>query len=381
MKKAIVTIGTAAAVIFTSTFTAGPVTVSAERNVDTLKTEQNELNKDLTKVEKKIKEILLDIQKVHKEIVELESEIKKNENFIKEIHAEIKTYEKEIDKINERIAERSDILKSRISSFQQAGGNVNILEVILGAKSPLELISRVDAVTTMTGADQELIDEQEADLNEVEVKVADLDDMQIDLKEIQQLLENDLKEEEKAKKNITKKEKELKEEKKKIEKDLQSVNSDLAAFESEIRSTMNQTATRTETKTSNNNQNQVKNYPKGSGGGAAISRAKSVIGSPYHYAGKTPSGFDCSGFVSWAYGGSIPSSTAALSGMGTKVSTSEMKTGDLVFFDTVGRNGHVGIYLGGGKFIGSQSSTGVAIADMNSGYWKNTFKGHVRRVQ
>ena len=77
---------------------------------------------------------------------------------------------------------------------------------------------------------------------------------------------------------------------------------------------------------------------------------------------------------------SIGRSTSVLSGQGTKVSTSDMRVGDLVFFDTYKKNGHVGIYLGGGKFIGSQSSTGVAIADMTSGYWKNHFKGHVRRI-
>jgi len=47
-----------------------------------------------------------------------------------------------------------------------------------------------------------------------------------------------------------------------------------------------------------------------------------------------------------------------------------MKTGDLVFFDTYKKDGHVGIYVGDGKFIGTQTSTGVAIADMSKGYWK-----------
>ena len=57
-----------------------------------------------------------------------------------------------------------------------------------------------------------------------------------------------------------------------------------------------------------------------------------------------------------------------------------MRPGDMVFFNTYKTDGHVGIYLGGGKFIGSQSSTGVAVADMSSGYWANTFNGRVMRV-
>ena len=57
-----------------------------------------------------------------------------------------------------------------------------------------------------------------------------------------------------------------------------------------------------------------------------------------------------------------------------------MRPGDMVFFNTYKTDGHVGIYLGGGKFIGSQSSTGVAVANMSSGYWADTFNGRVMRV-
>src|SRR5699024_1535304 len=108
------------------------------------------------------------------------------------------------------------------------------------------------------------------------------------------------------------------------------------------------------------------------------------LGTPYVWGGKSPSGFDCSGFVSWAFsqaGISVPSYTGGLAGTGSKVSTSSMQPGDIVFFDTYKTNGHVGIYLGGGQFIGAQNSTGLAVADMSSGYWADNFNGHVRRVQ
>lgn len=93
--------------------------------------------------------------------------------------------------------------------------------------------------------------------------------------------------------------------------------------------------------------------------------------------------FDCSGYVSWAFrqiGVSLPSSTSAMVHAGTRISASEMRPGDLVFFNTYTTNGHVGIYAGNGQFIGSQSSTGVAFANMNSGYWANAFNGVVVRV-
>ncbi|WP_182501378.1 C40 family peptidase [Peribacillus huizhouensis] len=94
--------------------------------------------------------------------------------------------------------------------------------------------------------------------------------------------------------------------------------------------------------------------------------------------------FDCSAFVYWAYAqgginlGSV-GNTDTLLNHGTRVPASDMQPGDMVFFDTYKKNGHVGIYVGGGKFIGSQSSTGVAIANMSSGYWANHFNGRVHR--
>lgn len=73
--------------------------------------------------------------------------------------------------------------------------------------------------------------------------------------------------------------------------------------------------------------------------------------------------------------------TETLKNKGTGVQGLEnAQPGDLVFFDTYKSNGHVGIYLGDGKFLGAQSSTGVAVADMNSGYWKEKFNGNIRRV-
>jgi cell wall-associated NlpC family hydrolase len=93
--------------------------------------------------------------------------------------------------------------------------------------------------------------------------------------------------------------------------------------------------------------------------------------------------FDCSGFVHWAYqqiGVSVGASTSVLSHTGTRVSYSDIKPGDMVFFDTYKTDGHVGIYIGNGQFLGCQGSTGVAIASMNNSYWKSHFSGHVQRV-
>jgi cell wall-associated NlpC family hydrolase len=94
--------------------------------------------------------------------------------------------------------------------------------------------------------------------------------------------------------------------------------------------------------------------------------------------------FDCSGFVNYAFksaGIDLGSgNTDTIASKGKAVNPNNLQPGDIVFFDTYKQNGHVGIYLGNGKFIGSQTKNGVSVEDMTSGYWQKHFSGNARRV-
>src|SRR3954451_14022605 len=77
--------------------------------------------------------------------------------------------------------------------------------------------------------------------------------------------------------------------------------------------------------------------------GGVVGVAMSQLGTPYVWAGSAPGGFDCSGLVMWAYaqvGVSLPHSSYAQYNMGVAVSKDLLQPGDLVFFDGLG---HVGI--------------------------------------
>lgn len=98
--------------------------------------------------------------------------------------------------------------------------------------------------------------------------------------------------------------------------------------------------------------------------------------------------FDCSSFVHWAFSqvgiflGPLTSTTTdTLKNQGVRITFNEIQSGDLVFFDTYKKDGHVGIYVGDGKFIGAQSTTGIAIVSMETGYWKEKFNGRVIRIK
>jgi hypothetical protein len=112
-----------------------------------------------------------------------------------------------------------------------------------------------------------------------------------------------------------------------------------------------------------------------------ISYAKNFLGTPYHFGGTSPSGFDCSGFIYYVmgnFGMSLTRSSYGLAEFGENVMLSEVRPGDLMFFK--GRNanatqvGHVALVIEnseeGIKFIHASTSRGVVIDNfMTSKYY------------
>ena len=98
---------------------------------------------------------------------------------------------------------------------------------------------------------------------------------------------------------------------------------------------------------------------------------------PYKYGGYGSNGIDCSAFVQRAYYDlfhiKIPRTTKLQVNAGKKVSRSNIRTSDLVFFKTGYNTRHVGIYLQHGDFIHASSSHGIIISNINDPYWKKRY--------
>lgn len=117
-----------------------------------------------------------------------------------------------------------------------------------------------------------------------------------------------------------------------------------------------------------------------------ISFAKKFLGLNYIYGGTSPRGFDCSGFTQYVFknfGYSLNRTAASQLSNGAKVSKSSLQPGDLVFFRASGSSKaatHVGIYIGGNKFIHSSSGGGeVRYNSLSDSWYAQTYVG-ARRV-
>ncbi|MDR7002349.1 NlpC/P60 family protein [Neobacillus niacini] len=426
MKKKLTALSTIVMLGLGSAYSIPAVKAAPNNNLQSIKGQRSgvqagisKANSEITKVQSDLAKLIEQTSRVDQAIKDNNSMMKKTEINIQDSKSQVQKLEQEVSVIKKRIATRNEILKKRAVSFQESGGTVNYLDVLLGASSFSDFIDRMGAVSTFVQADQDFIKQYEADKKEVEVKQATVQKKLTELKEMKtelvgmhdQILDQK-KENDTLKKELKQKEKEQLD---RIAK-LKGKDRELALKEYNMmhannvapatvsannnnsgndNSTSN-SSTPSPSSPSSNESGSDDNTPVATHTGASgsvqevITAGNKYIGNSVYVFGGGRNAydvahgrFDCSSFVHWAYaqaGYNIGSSTDSLKYAGRQVPASQMKPGDLVFFNTYKTDGHVGIYVGGGKFIGSQSSTGVAIASMSNSYWKSTFNGRVVRI-
>ena len=110
--------------------------------------------------------------------------------------------------------------------------------------------------------------------------------------------------------------------------------------------------------------------------------AMSLYDTPYQYGGKSRvNGFDCSGFVQFVFQNSLglqlPRTSAEMSQIGRPLDISELRPGDLVFFNTThSPYSHVGIYIGENRFVHApKTGKAIMITSLNNKYWHAHFNG------
>ena len=184
--------------------------VNAE-SISELKKQQEEvqqkksgLQSSINETEAKIADLQAEQELVNAEINRIDFAIEdtsakiteKNEE-ISTTNAEIEALKEEITVLQERIEKRTEVLKERAVSFQQSGGSVSYIEVLLGATSFGDFISRVSAVSTIMQADETLVEQHEEDKasletaqKEVELKLTELESMKAELETMKAKLDS-----------------------------------------------------------------------------------------------------------------------------------------------------------------------------------------------
>ncbi|MDQ8033056.1 hypothetical protein CEG14_07085 [Bordetella genomosp. 1] len=119
---------------------------------------------------------------------------------------------------------------------------------------------------------------------------------------------------------------------------------------------------------------------------ALVAEALNQLGVRYRFGGNSPdTGFDCSGLVAYSVerslGVKMPRNSAEMARTATAIEKNDLRPGDLVFFNTLGRRySHVGIYMGDNRFVHSPSAGGVVrVENMTVAYWSKRFNG-ARRI-
>ena len=208
MRKTVMSLAVTATVGFGTIF-GGTSVITEAASISSLKGEQNKIQEQRSGINSTINQKnnqISDLQNqqadVKSEITRIDYAITDSTNKIKEKTAKLESTKAEIMKlqgqmevIKDRIEKRNVLLKDRARSYQETGGMVNYIDVLMGSENFSDFVDRANAVVTIMQADQAILKEHEADKQELETKqnevktnLASLEKMVSDLQTLNQQL-------------------------------------------------------------------------------------------------------------------------------------------------------------------------------------------------
>jgi peptidoglycan hydrolase CwlO-like protein len=146
----------------------------------------NQNKEELKEVQEKQKSEEAKITRLDSEVGQTNADIHSREAEVEQAKRDIEKFKNEIDVVKKRIKKRNELLKKRARALQENGGSVDYIDVLLGSESFGDFINRVSAVSTIVGADRDLLMQHEADKKAKELKETKV---QNKLTEVNQALE------------------------------------------------------------------------------------------------------------------------------------------------------------------------------------------------
>jgi cell wall-associated NlpC family hydrolase len=302
---------------------------------------------------------------------------------LEQIDADLVTNSRHLRIARKSLKSSQGHLSRRLVSLYVNGGQSSGLEVLLGAESLDQLLSRLDAVDRVTAQDAKVLGDVKTFKAEVRTRKAKLQRARTgQAREVaeraaqQRAIQAQLREREQMLASVREEIAQLEAAEARRQERLQAearARVAALALQPEDQETISPSQ---ETISPSIEQTVAAPVPDARYGGV-VGIAMQFLGVPYKWGGASPeTGFDCSGFLMYVYakvGVSLPHNAAMQYQLGTPVSKDQLQPGDLVFFDGLGHNG---MYIGGGQFIHApHSGDFVKISSLSDSWYAQTWVG------
>ncbi len=340
---------------------------------------------EVDKFQSQFKKLSNDVKKINQKINDTKAKIKLKKEEISETQKIIQDKNARITYLQDRIEKRNEMLEDRLVAMQKQPKVNLVTDVLFNSDGIVDFFNRLNSITTLFEADQDIIKEQESEQAEVEKERQLVNEKKVSLVTAKEELvaqESDLSKSQAAK------EKSLKSAEYRLKlavKELQDVKEDVRLRQFEKQSLelaeLSNDSDDSSSNSASGNAGPSENEGPIASGNAIVDFAMQYQGVPYVFGGTSPSGFDCSGFIWYVYShngyGFSRANVKSYWSMATKISSPQ--PGDLVFLENTYINGpsHMGIYIGGNKMVHA-GSKGIGTISLSSSWVRSHFLGYGR---
>jgi cell wall-associated NlpC family hydrolase len=308
-----------------------------------------------------------------------------------ELDDELETNARHLTIARGSLSAAQDHIAKRLRALYINGDSSSAVEVILGARSLDDLLDRLDMAQRVGGQDAQVMEDVRRFRNEVQTRRAKL---RSDRERQAQIVAERAERKRSIEGQLAERQRLLASVKDEIERMEAAERRRQARLEAQARARLEaEAAARASARegaleltsgplsTTSDGASVTTEAPPAKYGGV-VGIAMQYLGVPYVWGGASPSGFDCSGLVMYAYaqiGVSLPHNAAMqYNSVGVYISRDQLQAGDLVFFDGLG---HMGMYIGGGQFIHAPHTGDVVkISSLSDSWYASKYVGAKRVV-
>jgi cell wall-associated NlpC family hydrolase len=385
--------------IFTTTAPA----VQAEDNIQV---ESSVRAQQIQEYQKQISDVKKEIEKYEQERVANEQKQAETQKNLTETQQLIVQKNEEIAALEKKIQQREYVIKNRLVALQSQQTTNMVTDVIVDAESFSDLLDRISSVSLIFQSDKDILEAQQRDEEAVKAArelvlqkekeliefAAYLEKISAEIAasreakqgavdglegKIQALVQEDLDERERRKLEEAAMFAQRMANETSITTNEQAAPAQAAAT-AQTAAAPAQAAAPAPAQTASAPAVQKPAPAPAPTSGGVVAKAQQYLGVPYVFGGASPSGFDCSGFISYVYGKARTNVTGYW-GSVSKISRDQLQPGDLIFFQNTYKPGpsHIGIYVGNNTMIHAGDS-GIAYSNLSSSYNQSHLLGYGR---